>query len=165
MDQDGHITRHKAQPPDLVIPESSVLCLVCVPTQRISQIEEKAASPDPWGIQEGHPGPLPQRCAHDSGRESAQEEFSFPISQRQDERWTLDKIRPIFSQLGCKPRRWAELEVGEGQRKGSSNAGGREGRETLLSGSGMQRLGFDEEGAHSVLLSSGNLDCLLQLPQ
>lgn len=108
----------------------------------------------------GSPRPLPQRCARDSGRESAQEKFSFPISQRRDERWSLDKIRPIFSQLGCKPRRWAELEVGEGHWEESSNAGGREGRETLLSGSDRQRLGFDEEGPQC-LLSSGNLYCLV----
>lgn len=31
-----------------------------------------------------------------------------------DEGSSLDEIRPISSQLGCKPRRWAELGVGEG---------------------------------------------------
>lgn len=100
------------------------------------------------------PGPLPQRCAHDSGRESAREKFSFPISQRRDERWSLDKIRPIFSQLGCKPRSWAELVVGEGQPDENSNAGGREGREIPLSGSDMQ----SPVGTSVSLLSSGNLD-------
>lgn len=38
MDQDGHIRRHRAQPPYLAIPESSALCLVCAPIPGISQI-------------------------------------------------------------------------------------------------------------------------------
>lgn len=114
------------------------------------------------GYTGGSPWPLPQRCTHDNGRESAWEKFSFTISQQRDERWSLDKIRPIFSRLGCKPRRWAELEVGEGQHEGNSNTGGRERRETLLSG---RALGSGGEGSQCLPSALEIWTGLLQLPQ
>lgn len=77
----------------------------------------------------------------------------------------MDKICPIFSQLGWTPRRWAELGVGEGQLEGAVQLPAGEGGSRCCLEVTRRALESGGEGPQCLPSALGIRTSLLQLSQ